>query len=110
MKNWLAHASLQLISYLPLSVNHKLGRVIGLIGWYTSSNMRHRTLLNLNRCYPEKSKEWKHKIGRQALCSSAEALLETPTLWKAGKEKISSLLLNPEALNTITNTYNKGDG
>lgn len=110
MKNWLAHTSLQLISYLPLSVNHKLGRIIGLVGWLVSSRLRHITLVNLNRCYPQKSKQWKQTTGRQSLCSSAEALLETPTLWKAGKEKISSLLLNPDALDTITSTYNKGDG
>lgn len=106
----MAHTSLQLISYFALSINQRLGRIIGIIGWYTSANMRHRTLLNLNRCYPQKTKEWKRRIGRQALCSSAEALLETPTLWKAGKEKISSLLLNPEALTTIDNTYKKGEG
>jgi len=110
LKNWLAHTLLQLISYLPLSVNQRIGRMIGFIGWYVSSNMRHRTLLNLNRCYPDKSIEWKKRIGRQALCSSAEALLETPTLWKAGKDKISSLLLNPESLETIKNTYDKGEG
>jgi len=110
LKNWLAHTSLQLISYLPLSVNQRIGRIIGFIGWYVSANMRKRTLLNLDRCYPDKSKAWKTKVGREALCSSAEALLETPTLWKAGKDKIASLLLNPESLETIKNTYAKGDG
>ena len=106
----MAHTSLQLISYLPLSVNQRIGRIIGFIGWYVSSNMRHRTLLNLDRCYPEKSIEWKKKVGRQALCSSAEALLETPTLWKVGKDKISSLLLNPGSLETIKSAYDKGEG
>ena len=38
------------------------------------------------------------------------ALLETPTLWKAGKDKISSLLLNPESLATLDDTYKKGKG
>lgn len=87
-----------------------MGKVIGNLGWFLSKDMRNRTLLNLNRCYPQKSKEWQNKIGRQALCSSAEALLETPTLWKAGKEKIASLLLNPESLNIINSTYNRGEG
>ncbi len=106
----MAHTLLQLISYLPLSVNQRIGRIIGFIGWYVSANMRKRTLLNLDRCYPDKSKAWKTKVGREALCSSAEALLETPILWKAGKDKIASLLLNPESLETIKNTYAKGDG
>ncbi len=92
MKAELINGSLRLLSLLPLSVQHALGKFIGVLAWTLPTKARAITKVNLDLCYPDKSPQWREHIGRESLIQTGKALFETGALWHWQQDRLCDLV------------------
>lgn len=110
MRNILARGLLKILSYTPLRFNQWLGRRIGSLIWKFSEKTKRIALVNLDLCFPENDQEWKINTGKKSTQSMAEALLESPCLWKMPAKKLRKLCVNPESFDEIKIAFEQKDG
>ena len=110
MRELLARLLLQLLGKTPIQFNRWLGTIVGSIAWKRSRRNRQIALTNLSLCFPEKSKEWHHKIGLLSFQNMAITMIEAPVLWNMGREKIIALCENYELFEPISKDFEEGKG
>ena len=79
---------LRIISWLPLSVIHALGRLLGrVLNSYSNelSRVAHR---NIELCFPDMSLEQKNKLVLETLMQTGMAILECGALWLWPVERV----------------------
>lgn len=110
MKVFIAKNLLRLAGHLSLGANQRLGGLLGSLAWKLDKKSQHVSLTNLQLCFPEKDEAWHRAIGRESLAAMAQAMLESPRLWKLSLSELDKRLLNPESMEPILESYKKGEG
>jgi len=110
MRNILARGLLHFFGFTPLRFNQWLGRRVGSLIWRFSEKTKRITEINLDLCFPKKKREWKENTGKLSTQSMAEALLESPRLWKLPAEKLRKLCINSESFDEIKIAFEKNQG
>lgn len=110
MRNFLARGLLKLFGFTSLRFNQWLGRITGSLAWKFSEKTKRIAMTNLDLCFPEKTQEWKENTGKKSTQAMAEALLESPHLWKLPAEKLRALCVNPESFDEIRIAFDKNQG
>ncbi len=87
-----AHALLRLLSWLPLSVAHRLGSALGWILSQVPNRSREVTEFNLSLCFPELTEVQRKRLARQSLMQSAKGGTEVGACWLWPAEKVLALV------------------
>ncbi|HHQ68710.1 MAG TPA: lipid A biosynthesis acyltransferase [Halothiobacillaceae bacterium] len=107
---WAANAFIGLFSRFSLPVNHRIGRLIGLIAWYTRSKHRRVAEANIARCFPEKSQAQRQQLARQSLIESGKSLTELGPIWNWPQDKIEQIILDMPGFDAVEQTLDQGRG
>ena len=110
MRDQLAVLVLRILALTPIRFNQWLGRQIARIAWRQSAKLRHITLTNLTLCFPDKTEAEKKRLGKRSTEAMAEALMESPRLWKLPIDKLEKLCVNPESFYEIKQAFDQGNG
>lgn len=110
LKTQLLQAVITGTSWLSLSWQHKLGAFIGHIFWQFSKRERVVTQINLALCFPDKSLEWRDKLGNQSLIETGKTLAETGAMWRWPEDKLRSLIKQVHHEHIIKDAVAQGKG
>jgi Kdo2-lipid IVA lauroyltransferase/acyltransferase len=110
MKGTLLKGLFYFLGHLPLRINHTLGGLIGWLLWLLPTREKNTTCINLAKCFPEKSQEWRNDIARKSLIETGKTLTESPVLWYASKERIRSLVTGISEMQTVDRAIDLGRG
>lgn len=83
MKVLAIKALLRLCSWLPLSVLHCLGAMVGTVMAWLPTDARRITEVNLRLCFPDLSKDEHKRLLRQSLIETARTAFELGLIWMA---------------------------
>ena len=72
---------LKFFGHLPLLASRILARVFSTLLWYSNSNIRKITTININLCFPELSQQQRDKMIKQSVLESIRTGLEIPMAW-----------------------------
>jgi KDO2-lipid IV(A) lauroyltransferase len=72
---------LQLSSILSLKNNRALARFLGRIVWKISKKIKHVTLTNISKCYPQLSKIEKQDLAKASINAALMNMMELGILW-----------------------------
>lgn len=91
---------IRLAHHLPLGVLARIGRGIGALAWVLVRPRRHVVLVNLRRCFPEKSEAERVAIAREHFRLLGRFMLEHGVMWHASRERFTGIVRyeNPEVL------------
>ncbi len=99
-----------LLALVPLPLQHALGSVLGSLFALFPNRHRRITLRNLALCFPEMSERERARLLVLSLRETAKAVLETATMWRAGRARIQRMVpgVEGEALLRAGITQGKG--
>lgn len=109
-KSNLLRFSLNLLAYLPLSVNHALGGYLGRLLAYFPNRLKRITDINLQLCYPQMEATERRQLLLQSLAETGKTLTELGPLLNWPIPKLLSLTDNAHALAPILKTLDTGRG
>ena len=98
------------ISWLPLSMVHRLGNVLGHGLMFFSNDMRKFARINIQHCFPEWTEAQRQQLLLQSLQETAKAILETGALWLWPVECVLPLVREISGEDLIVQAMTKGDG
>lgn len=79
-----------LLGSLPLSVNHSIGSLIGILAWHLNSRARTITEINLQLCFPETALSERQHLARRSLIETGKQLTECAWIWHQPTRKIAA--------------------
>ena len=88
----LTKLSLSLLSQLPLSVHHRLGKFIGLLLFIFKNRNKHIAQVNIDICFPDLSPIDKNKLLKNTLQENGKTLVECFWLWRHPQKVLGPLL------------------
>ena len=71
----------RVLSWLPLSWNRAVGRLLGRCAWLVNSSFRRVTEFNLRHCYPDKSDNALRKMAQSSLLHTGQQFSECAWIW-----------------------------
>ena len=71
---------------LPFSVSRLLARFLATLLWYSNSDVRKNTTVNINLCFPDLTQTERKKLIKQSVLESARTGLEMPMAWLKSAE------------------------
>jgi len=71
----------RLLSYLPLSINHAIGMLIGSLAWICNTRARRVTEFNLQHCMPEKTPAERRTLAIASLRHTGKVITECAWIW-----------------------------
>ncbi|MDQ7015005.1 MAG: lipid A biosynthesis acyltransferase [Gammaproteobacteria bacterium] len=85
--SWLLVLLLSLFALLPRRWRNRLAAILG--GWLYRHKAKRRcfVLTNLRRCFPQKTEAEREHLAQAHFCSSAQVMLDMPTLWWSSKTR-----------------------
>jgi KDO2-lipid IV(A) lauroyltransferase len=81
MKSRLTICFLHLLSWLPLGLARRLGRVVGGLAWDLGSRMRQTTETNLALCFPALDAQARARLGKRSLQATMQTIMEAGAVW-----------------------------
>jgi KDO2-lipid IV(A) lauroyltransferase len=94
-KGAIAAFILKTLGKLPFSIAQCLGAFIGWLTWLLPTTSKHVTAVNLNKCFPSQSIQWRRNAIRRSLIQTGITMIECATLWirpfEWGKQFITSV-------------------
>ena len=98
MRNILILWLLRLVSLLPLSIARIKGAWFGRLLTVIGAQPRRIARINLSLCYPHLSDDEIKQICDKRMCHLAQAVLETPKVWRKGNPWISKKVVAVKGL------------
>ncbi|WP_404368191.1 lysophospholipid acyltransferase family protein [Marinobacter sp.] len=92
MKMKLLALALKLAGKLPLRTAQRIGRALGMLGWWLPSRAREVTKVNLEICFPELSDGERKRLARSSLRHTGQTLMEIPMIWEWPVERCLELI------------------
>ena len=77
----LAVLALRLLSWLPFSLNRRLGSLVGQLGWQLRSESRIVSQINVGICFPELDHAAQNALARQSMIETGKGASELAYLW-----------------------------
>jgi len=106
----LARTSLQLTSWLPLSVGQRLGAGLAPLAMRIPGRARDSILTNLALCFPNLSEAERLRLARETLVEGIASMFELGPLWKWSRERILSLVREVNGLEVLYAAVSTGRG
>ncbi|MBV1880511.1 MAG: lysophospholipid acyltransferase family protein [Pseudomonadales bacterium] len=110
LKGKLAAFLLHTLGLLPLSVAQFIGAFLGWLLWFFPTSAKRVTLINLDRCFPNESKDSRNKTARLSLIQSGMMMLEIAPLWIKPFEWGKQFIVSVEGEELIDQAADKGAG
>lgn len=85
-----------LLALIPLPLQHLLGAILGSLFALFPNRHRRITLRNLVLCFPEMSERERARLLVLSLRETAKTVLETATMWRAGRGRLQALIREVE--------------
>jgi Kdo2-lipid IVA lauroyltransferase/acyltransferase len=86
--------SLSLLSLLPLSAHHHLGKLMGWLLLVFKNRNKHIAQVNIDICFPELSNTEKQQLLKKTLQENGKTLIECFWLWRHPRKVLGLLLGN----------------
>ena len=83
---------MKLVSYLPFSLQIKIGKLLGYMTFYLAKSRRHICEVNLKLCYPELRNEELQSLAKRTFISNGIGLIETAIVWHRDPNEFKSKL------------------
>lgn len=113
MKNavvYLMIGIIRLVSFLPLSAAHGLGRLIGLGLWYSRSSTFKVTMINLKTCFPEESVQQREQKAKKSLIALGKTYAEMGVSWMWPIPKVNKLITQVEGMEYLQKALSDNNG
>jgi KDO2-lipid IV(A) lauroyltransferase len=110
MRALLVKSILITCAWLPLTVIHALGTVIGWGLLIIPSRIARDTRINIDLCLPELSQRQRRRLVRKSLAETGKALMETSALWMRPGERTVRLIRHADGLDVALNAHSAGNG
>ena len=110
MRNKLILCILKSISWLPLPVARVVGKVLGALIVILNLQPLRTAKINLALCYPEMSKQDIKRLSAKRMSHLAQALFETPKVWRAGNVGVGEKILAIKGLELFETLLLEGLG
>lgn len=110
MRNTLILYFLKGIAWLPLTVGRALGKVLGEVIVILNLQPARIAKINLSLCYPEMSKKEIKCLSAKRMTHLAQALFETPKVWRAGNAGLERKILAVKGLELFEESLSEGLG
>ena len=110
MRNKLILCVLKSISWLPLPVARVVGKVLGALIVILNLQPLRTAKINLALCYPEMSKQDIKQLSAKRMSHLAQALFETPKVWRAGNDGVGDKILAITGLELFETSLLEGLG
>lgn len=106
---WFAFFIGKLIAHLPLRIQLSIGSTLGILSYYALRKRRVVTEINIQKCFPELSKEQQTKLVKQSFRSNGKGLIEALRSWFRKPSSLKQrVTLEGEA--HLQNALDKGKG
>ena len=79
-------------SFLSLKNCHQLGAFLGWLTYIIPNRNRHVTKINVQLCFPDKSKQQQQELIKNSLIETGKIVAETSPMWHWEKEKLLGLI------------------
>ena len=110
MRNKLILCILKSISWLPLPVARVVGKALGALIVILNLQPFRTAKINLALCYPEMSKQDIKQLSAKRMSHLAQALFETPKVWRAGNVGVGEKILAIKGLELFETSLLEGLG
>ncbi len=110
MKAKIVKLILYCLSFLSLPLNHKLGKLIGTLLFYSSGRSKRITEANIRWCFADKSRHWQQKLIRQSLQESSKSFTELGAFWFWPTSKLLPLIIEEKGQNYLLDALNNPKG
>lgn len=110
MRNKLILCILKSISWLPLPVARGVGKALGALIVILNLQPLRTAKINLALCYPEMSKQDIKRLSAKRMSHLAQALFETPKVWRAGNVGVGEKILAIKGLELFETLLLEGLG
>ena len=110
MRNKLILCILKSISWLPLPVARVVGKALGALIVILNLQPLRTAKINLALCYPEMSKQDIKRLSAKRMSHLAQALFETPKVWRAGNVGVGEKILAIKGLELFETSLLEGLG
>lgn len=110
MRNKLILCVLKSISWLPLPVARVVGKVLGALIVILNLQPLRTAKINLALCYPEMPKQDIKRLSAKRMSHLAQALFETPKVWRAGNAGVEEKILAIKGLELFETSLLEGLG
>jgi KDO2-lipid IV(A) lauroyltransferase len=110
MRNKLILCILKSISWLPLPVARVVGKALGALIVILNLQPFRTAKINLALCYPEMSKQDIKQLSAKRMSHLAQALFETPKVWRAGNDGVGDKILAITGLELFETSLLEGLG
>ena len=110
MRNKLILCILKSISWLPLPVARVVGKALGALIVILNLQPLRTAKINLALCYPEMSKKDIKRLSAKRMSHLAQALFETPKVWRAGNVGVGEKILAIKGLELFETSLLEGLG
>jgi len=103
----LSVAFMRTLGLLPLRVNRALGAIVGQLLWWSQGKAVETCLLNIAKCFPEKTLKAQRQLARQSMIETARTALESLSVWRQPYHRFHKYILKIEGAELIDrNFYN----
>jgi KDO2-lipid IV(A) lauroyltransferase len=110
MRQILIKSLLVSCSWLPLTVCHALGSVIGWGFMFIPNRAARDTKTNIELCFPEMTRSEQRRLIRQSLVETGKSILEASVLWMRPGEKALQLIRQVDGLDVAMKARDAGYG
>jgi KDO2-lipid IV(A) lauroyltransferase len=110
LKALLIKGLLYVCAALPLGVARALGRGAAWLYWPCNGRSRRVTERNIQLAFPELNPEQQQRLARDSLAATAELATETGHIWLRSWDYVSSLLLDIQGAELISDAQREGRG
>lgn len=88
------YALIRMIGLLPRRLLQTLGRLFGLWLYYSHSQSRRITEINLARCFPKNTAGANHRLTQESLVATCQTAFETPAVWCKDSKRLLTWIDN----------------
>jgi len=106
----LARAVLLLMGRLPFGLAQCLGALMGWCLWIFPTRTKQTSTVNVEKCFPQQSIQWKATLIKRSLIQAGVTLAETAPLWIQPGEKSLALIKQVEGLELFEAAQKRGKG
>lgn len=102
IKGFIAVGILHIIYWLPNSVTHAAGRLIGKLTYQFSARKRNIILTNLSIAFPEMPQQEKLRLAKESAIQAGLLVSEFPEVWLGSRREIEQQVIEAKNVEQVT--------